>query len=89
MTDMANKLETGNSNSLEVSFKPGQKLRDVEKLVILTTLRAKGFNRTHAARTLGIGIRTLQRKLKAYGTHHEAGEHFGEESSSILNAGCN
>ncbi len=55
-------------NSLaSVLFVPGVKLRDVEKTVILETLKAKGFNRTHAAKTLGIGIRTLQRKLKKYG----------------------
>ncbi len=35
--------------------------------MILETLRQKNFNRTHTARALGIGIRTLQRKLKRYG----------------------
>ena len=44
----------------------GMKLRDVERLVILETLRQQSFNRTRAARVLGIGIRTLQRKLKQY-----------------------
>jgi len=50
-----------------VAFEPGTKLDEVEKLVILETLKYKGFNRTHTARSLGIGIRTLQRKLKKYG----------------------
>ena len=45
-------------------------LKEIEKQVILTTLKNRGFNRTHTARTLGIGIRTLQRKLKQY----QAGE---------------
>jgi DNA-binding protein Fis len=29
-------------------------------------LKQQSFNRTRAARVLGIGIRTLQRKLKQY-----------------------
>lgn len=50
-----------------VSFQPGTKLADIERIVILETLKHKNFNRTHTARALGIGIRTLQRKLKRYG----------------------
>lgn len=50
-----------------VSFPPGTKLREIERIVILETLKQKNFNRTHTARALGIGIRTLQRKLKRYG----------------------
>lgn len=57
-----------NVASLEggVSFKPGMCLRDIERHVILETLKQQNFNRTRAARVLGIGIRTLQRKLKEY-----------------------
>jgi len=50
-----------------VEFETGAKLRDIERIVILETLKDQNFNRTHAARVLGIGIRTLQRKLKKYG----------------------
>lgn len=50
-----------------VIFTPGTKLREIERIVILETLKQKNFNRTHTARALGIGIRTLQRKLKRYG----------------------
>ena len=49
-----------------ITFIPGMQLRDVEKSVIISTLKALQGNRTHAARALGIGIRTLQRKLKRY-----------------------
>ena len=49
-----------------VSFEPGLTLREIEKAVILETLKRQNFNRTRAARVLGIGIRTLQRKLKQY-----------------------
>lgn len=49
-----------------VTFEAGTKLADIERVVILETLKQKNFNRTHTARALGIGIRTLQRKLKRY-----------------------
>lgn len=52
---------------LSQCIKKGMKLRDVEQIVILDTLTDNNFNRTHTARALGIGIRTLQRKLKRYG----------------------
>lgn len=46
------------------------KLSDIEKIVILETLKRKNYNRTSTAQELGIGIRTLQRKLKKYGATH-------------------
>ena len=49
-----------------VTFVPGMCLRDVEQEVILSTLKYMGYNRTRTAKILGIGIRTLQRKLKKY-----------------------
>ena len=55
------------SEASSVIFTPGTKLREIERIVILETLKQKSFNRTHTARALGIGIRTLQRKLKRYG----------------------
>ena len=49
-----------------VIFSHGMSLKDIEKSVILETLKRQKFNRTRTARVLGIGIRTLQRKLKHY-----------------------
>ena len=45
----------------------GSKLEEIEKQAILATLKLKENNRTHTAKTLGIGLRTLQRKLRQYG----------------------
>lgn len=42
------------------------KLREIEKSHILVTVERAQWNRTHAARQLGIGLRTLQRKLSRY-----------------------
>ena len=44
----------------------GKSLDEVQKLFIAQTLRATGGNREEAARLLGIGERTLYRKLKEY-----------------------
>ena len=44
----------------------GTPLRDVEKELIRGTLDQVGGNRHEAARILGIGERTLYRKLKKY-----------------------
>ena len=42
------------------------KLEEAEKMLIIATLKRARFNRTRAAKILGIGIRTLQRKIKQY-----------------------
>ena len=42
-------------------------LGDMEKNHILQTLEKCAGNRTHAARKLGISIRTLRNKLNEYG----------------------
>jgi DNA-binding NtrC family response regulator len=44
-----------------------QDLEAIERTHILATLEAHGGNRTHAAAALKISVRTLQRKLKAWG----------------------
>ena len=45
----------------------GRTLEEVEKLFIAETLRVSGGNRELAASKLGIGERTLYRKIKEYG----------------------
>lgn len=58
-------IDTQDSPVLVVQ--PGKaRLEDVERHLIMATLRRTRYNRTKTARLLGIGIRTLQRKLKQY-----------------------
>src|SRR2546427_4867297 len=45
----------------------GISLREMERDLIRRTLLRHDGNRTHASRTLRIGVRTLQRKIRAYG----------------------
>jgi DNA-binding NtrC family response regulator len=45
---------------------PGLTMDEIERRAILQALERTGGNRTQAAEMLGIGLRTLQRKLKEY-----------------------
>jgi two-component system response regulator HydG len=49
------------------AVRPGLTLKDMEKELILSTLRQTENNRTRAAEILGITRQTLQNKLKEYG----------------------
>ena len=55
----------------------GVPLAEIEKQHILASLQQCVGNRTHAARQLGISIRTLRNKLHEYGVAPKVGE--GEE----------
>ena len=55
----------------------GLTVAQVEKCLILATLRQTSGNRTHAAQLLGISIRTMRNKL---------GEYAGEGEFIPLNA---
>ncbi|HEU5262468.1 MAG TPA: sigma-54 dependent transcriptional regulator [Gemmatimonadales bacterium] len=50
----------------EVVYRPGMTMADVERAAIEAALRQTGANRRKAAEILGIGERTLYRKLKEY-----------------------
>ena len=41
-------------------------LEEVERKYILMVLKLNNFNKTHAAKKLKIGLRTLQRKIQRY-----------------------
>ncbi len=52
--------------SRPASFAAGMTVREMEKELIFNTLNEVGDNRTHAAKMLGISIRTLRNKLNEY-----------------------
>lgn len=73
----------------------GTKLEDVERQMIIATLEHYQGHRARTAEALGIGVRTLSGKLRAYGFAPHTKE-FNEESptrqnlptSSAFSAGC-
>ena len=50
----------------DVVYRPGMTMADVERAAIEAALRETQGNRRKAAEVLGIGERTLYRKLKQY-----------------------
>jgi len=56
----------GGGADAEVVYRAGMTMAEVEKAAIEAALRDAGGNRREAARMLGIGERTLYRKIKAY-----------------------
>ena len=50
----------------EMRIPAGSSMSDIERIVIGETLKASGYNKEVCAKTLGIGLRTLYRKLKDY-----------------------
>ncbi|MBN8197997.1 sigma-54-dependent transcriptional regulator [Thalassospira povalilytica] len=65
----ANDTDTGNGNGNDGSITAalvGRTVADVERDLIIDTLKHCFGNRTHAANILGISIRTLRNKLRQY-----------------------
>jgi DNA-binding NtrC family response regulator len=60
----------------------GTSVREMEKILVLKTLEAVGWNRTAAAKRLGISTRTLRNKIKIYKTEEIAAD--AEEMSGDL-----
>jgi DNA-binding NtrC family response regulator len=58
--------ETEQGGGGELLYRPGMTMEDVEKAAIGAALREFDGNRRRAAEVLGIGERTLYRKIKAY-----------------------
>jgi DNA-binding NtrC family response regulator len=57
--------------SRQPSLPAGMTVREMEKELICNTLNEVGDNRTHAAKMLGISIRTLRNKLNEYRQERE------------------
>jgi len=59
-------VSPGIASPSALQLEPGLPLREVERRHILSTLQRAQGNRTEAAKLLGISVRCLQYKLKAY-----------------------
>lgn len=52
-----------------VPFLIGATVGEIERELILQTLARCEGNRTHAARVLGVSVRTLRNKIREYSAH--------------------
>jgi DNA-binding NtrC family response regulator len=66
VTDTSHRIPLDADLEAEVLYRPGMTMADVEKAAIEAALREHRGNRRQAAQTLGIGERTLYRKIKEY-----------------------
>jgi len=77
---------SSNGTSGGIDIPAGTSLEDLERAAVEKALQQHRGNRTHAAKTLGISVRTLQRKLKAWRVpmfavqHHSSAHHFSVPS---------
>ncbi len=55
------------AESEDLQFPAGITAREAEKQLILSTLERVGHNKAEAARQLGLDVKTIRNKLKAYG----------------------
>ena len=55
------------SNAPELHVTVGMPMNEIERAAIEATLRSVGYDKQRAAKALGIGLRTLYRKVKEYG----------------------
>ena len=60
-------LSSSVSSEERLNLSAGMTMREMEKLLICQTLADTGGNRTRAARSLGISLRTLRNKLNEFG----------------------
>lgn len=57
---------TEDQSSDAVALPVGATVADVERELVLKTLASCSGNRTHAARMLGVSVRTLRNRIKLY-----------------------
>jgi DNA-binding NtrC family response regulator len=65
--ERTNRTGSSGTRKSHIDIPPGTSLEDLERAAVEQALVQHHGNRTHAAKTLGISVRTLQRKLKAWG----------------------
>ncbi|MYA32675.1 MAG: sigma-54-dependent Fis family transcriptional regulator [Gemmatimonadales bacterium] len=53
-----------------IAIRPGMTMEEIERAAIIAVLRQSGGNRRKAAEALGIGERTIYRKIRKYGIEH-------------------
>ena len=67
MSDLPATIDVSTEKSNDVEVPQGTTLEALEQTAVEQALEQHNGNRTHAAEALGISVRTLQRKLKAWG----------------------
>ncbi|QDT92572.1 sigma-54-dependent transcriptional regulator [Gimesia algae] len=72
LDDLPDMLRNGDAVYDGIMIPEGIRLEELERRAIQQTLSYNHGNRTHSAKSLGMSVRTLQRKLKAWGIREQA-----------------
>ena len=67
LSDLPQALRAGRGAAESGALAAGMTVEEAERALIAATLRHTGFDKTRTAAMLGIGLRTLYRKIKRYG----------------------
>jgi DNA-binding NtrC family response regulator len=67
LADLPRGLRTGAAEEERIEIAPGMTVAEAERALIAATLAHVGQDKPRAAAMLGIGLRTLYRKIKEYG----------------------
>ena len=66
VADLPEHLRTGKKRKQYFSITVGMTMQEVEKMALEETLKSVGYDKQKTAEILGIGLRTLYRKMKEY-----------------------
>ena len=69
LSDLPEALREAESAGEKLELTVGMTLEEAERLLLAATLSHTGFDKPRAAAMLGMGLRTLYRKIKQYGLH--------------------
>jgi DNA-binding NtrC family response regulator len=67
LADLPPALRSAPGGRERIEIAPGMTVEEAERLLITATLDHAGGDKPRAAAMLGIGLRTLYRKIRAYG----------------------
>lgn len=80
-SDLPASIYDGPGVNNDVEIPPGTTLEELERSAVEQALAQFNGNRTRAAESLGISVRTLQRKLKSWGIQNAAGNEEAEDEA--------
>lgn len=80
LDDLPADLHSPNKKVEQVTFPVGSSLDEVERELICRTIEMASGNKTQAARMLGLGVRTLYRRLERYADSERVGRRNGDGS---------
>ena len=66
LSDLPDSMREAESEGATLSMSVGMSVEEAERSLIAATLRHTGQDKPRAAEMLGIGLRTLYRKIKQY-----------------------